>query len=177
MRVLPAIAVCAVVCLLPVKAAGEPYASEQFGFTAEFPAEVTVGDSQGSETDAKGNYIAKSTIIQSRVMGVWTAMVTVDAYTVARKIDAGATLTMMPKMFAAQLDATVTSNKPTKVGTYNARVFTFATHDQSTSGKGIVVVVPSAKPRTYQVLITHTSLASPENIADLEKFLASFQVK
>lgn len=177
MRALSAVAACALVCLLPTKAAGGTFASEQYGFTAEFPADVTVGDPQGSETDAKGNFIAKSVIIQARVMGVWTAMVTVDSYTVPRKIDAGSTLSMMPKMFAAQLDATITSSKAGKIGAYNARFFSYVTRDKNTSGKGIVVVVPAAKPRTYQVLTSHTGLASPENVTDLDKFVASFQVK
>lgn len=175
MRIPSAIAMCALVYLLPTGASGETYTSDQYGSTAEFPAEVTVGNPQGSETDAKGHYIAKSVTIQSRVMGVWTAMVTVDTYTAPRKIEANATLTMMPKMFAAQLDATITSSKPGMVGPYKARFFSYQTTDKSTSGKGIVIIVPTAKPRTYQVLTSHTSLASPENIADLEKFLKSFQ--
>jgi|WetSurMetagenome_2_1015567.scaffolds.fasta_scaffold452667_2 hypothetical protein len=175
MRIPAAIAACALIILLPAKANGETYTSEQYGFTAEFPAAVTVGDPQGSETDARGKAISKSVIIQSRVMGVWKAIVTVDTYTVARKIDTGSALLTMPKMFAAQLDATITSSKSGKVGPYRARFFTYASNDKSSSGKGIVIVVPSAKPRTFQVLTSHTSLASPENIADLEKFLASFQ--
>lgn len=175
MRILSAIAMCTLVCLLPTRASGETFTSDLYGFTAEFPAEVTVGSPQGSERDAKGNYIAKSVIIQSRVMGVWTAMVTVDTYTTPHKIEANSTLTMMPKMFTAQLDATITSSKPGMVGPYKARFFSFQANDKSTSGKGIMIVVPTAKPRTYQVLTSHTSLASPENIADLEKFLTSFQ--
>ena len=175
MRILPAIAMCALVCLLPTRAGGETFTSDLSGFTAEFPAEVTTGDPQGSETDGRGNYIAKSVIIQSRVMGVWTAMVTVDSYTAPRKIDANSALVMMPKMFAAQLDGTITSSKPGKVGPYKARFFSYVTNDKNTSGKGIMIVVPTAKPRTYQVLTSHTSLASPENIADLDKFLNSFQ--
>jgi hypothetical protein len=177
MRILSVIAACAFVCLLPTSASGETFTSDQYGFTAEFPADVSVGDPQNSETDAKGNTIAKSVIIQSRVLGVWTAMVTVDSYTVPRKIDAGNALAMMPKMFAAQLDATVTASKPGKVGPYKARFFSFQTLDKSTLGKGIIVVVPAAKPRTYQVLTTHTGLASAQNIAELDKFLASFQIK
>jgi hypothetical protein len=175
MRIPSALVVCALVALLPTKAAGETFTSEQYGFSAVFPAEVTAGDPQGSETDAKGNYISKSVIIQSRVMGVWTAMVTVDSYTVPRKIDAATALAAMPKMFAAQLDARITASKPGKVGVYKARFFSFVTNDKSSSGKGVMIVVPSAKPRTFQVLTSHTSLASPENIAELEKFLASFQ--
>lgn len=177
MRFLTAIVAVALIGLLPVKASGETFTSEQYGFSADFPGIVEVGQPQGAETDAKGNFISKSVIIQSRVMGVWTAMVTADLYTAPRKIDAGTTLTMMPKMFAAQLDAVISSNKPGKVGTYNARYFSFQTVDRATKGKGITVIVPSAKPRTYQVLVTYTGLASEENIAELDKFLASFQIK
>jgi hypothetical protein len=175
MRILSVLAVGAMAALLPMNAAGETFASDQYGFSAAFPAEVTVGDPQGSETDSKGNYISKSVVIQSRVMGVWTAMVTVDTYSVPRKIDAATALTTMPKMFAAQLDATITASKPGKVGAYKARFFSYVTNDKSTSGKGIVVIVPSAKPRTFQVLTSQSSLASPENIAELDKFLASFR--
>jgi hypothetical protein len=173
MRLAFALAACAVVALMPARA--DTYSSDLYGFSAAFPAEVTVGDPQTSETDAKGNPIAKSVIIQSRVMGVWTAMVTVDTYTVPRKIEAASALAMMPKMFAAQLDATVTASKPGKVGPYKARFFSYQTSDKNTSGSGIMIVVPTAKPRTFQVLTSHTGLASPENVADLEKFLASFQ--
>jgi len=175
MRILSVVAVAALVVLLPAKAGGETYASDLYGFSATFPAEVTVGSPQGSETDAKGNYISKSVIIQSRVTGVWTAMVTVETYSVPRKIDAGTALATMPRMFAAQLDATITASKPGKVGPYKARFFSYRTNDGNASGKGIMIVVPTAKPRTFQVLTSQTGLASPENIADLEKFLASFQ--
>jgi hypothetical protein len=175
MRILSAIAVCALVALLPVRAGGDAYASDQYGFTAAFPDEVTVGAPQTASTDARGNAVSKSVIIQSRVLGAWTAMVTVESYTVARHLDVGTTLTMMPKMFTAQLDATITANRAGTVGAYRARFFSFQTRD-GMSGKGIAVVVPSAKPRTYLVLTTHTGLASPENVADLEKFLASFQI-
>lgn len=175
MRILSAIAACALVVLLPTTASGETFSSDQYGFSAEFPAEVTVGDPQGSETDAKGNYVSKSVIIQSRVMGVWTAMVTVDTYTVPRKIDTNSALATMPKMFAAQLDATITSSKPGKVGPYKARFFSYQTNDKNSAGKGIMIVVPTAKPRTIQVLTSHTNLASEQNIADLEKFLSSFR--
>lgn len=175
MRIPSTIAVCAFVWLASAQAHAEVFTSVPYDFSAEFPGEVTVGEPQGSETDNKGKFIAQSVIIQSRVMGVWTAMVMVDSYTVSRKINAGTTLTMMPKMFAAQLDATVTSSKPGTVGPYKARFFSFRTNDKSTTGKGIVVVVPSAKPRTYQVLTSYTGLASAENIADLDKFLASFK--
>lgn len=177
MRLLTAIVASALFGLMASQAGAETFSSDAYGFSADFPGVVEVGQPQGAETDAKGNFISKSVIIQSRVMGVWTAMVTADLYTVPRKIDAGTTLTMMPKMFAAQLDAVITSNKPGKVGAYNARYFSFQTADQVTKGKGITVIVPSAKPRTYQVLVTYTGLASEENIAELEKFLASFQIK
>lgn len=173
MRFSTALAACVLIALVPARA--EPYASDLYGFSAVFPAEVTVGEPQASETDAKGKPVSKSVIIQSRVLGVWTAMVTVDSYTVPRKIDSGSALVMMPKMFAAQLDASITASKPGKVGPYKARFFSYQTNDKSTSGKGIMIVVPTAKPRTFQVLTSHTALASPENIADLEKFLASFQ--
>jgi hypothetical protein len=172
-----AIAVGVLVALLPLRAGAETYSSDVYGFSAVFPADVTIGDPQGSETDAKGHYISKSVIVQSRVMGIWTAMVTVDSYTVARKLDVNSALTLRPKMFAAQLDATITASKPGKVGPYKARFFSYQTNDKKSSGKGIEIVVPSEKPRTFEVLTSHTDLASPENIADLENFLDSFQPK
>lgn len=176
MRILSIMTVCAVIALLPMRANGDTYASDQYGFTAEFPAEATVGEPQGAETDARGNYISRSVIVQSRVLGVWTAMVTVETYTVARRIDVGTTLTMMPKMFAAQLDATITANRVGKVGPYRARFFSFQTRDHKTTGKGIAIVVPAAKPRTYLVLTTHSDLASEQNVAALDGFLNSFQL-
>jgi hypothetical protein len=177
MRILSAFTACACLCLVAAGASGQTYSSDQYGFTAEYPAEPAVGVSQGGETGAKGKFISNSVIIQARVLGVWTAMVTVESYTVPRKIDAGSTLAAMPKLFASQLDATLTSSKPGKVDGYKARFFTYQTRDKATMGNGIAIVVPSAKPRTYLVLTSRTSIASDQNVADLDKFIASFHLK
>lgn len=164
-------------CLLPGMASGEPFTSEQYGFTADFPAPPVVGKPQPSETNAHGKVIAKSVIIETRIMGVYTAMVTVDDYIVPTKIDASTTLLAMTRGFAAQLDARISSSRSGRVNGHRARFFNYRTNDHSSSGKGVIVIVQSKKPRTFMVLSMHTSLASDDNIAALDKFVASFHVK
>ena len=163
--------------LVFVPAQAGTYTSDQLGFSAEFPIDPEVGTPQASETDAKGKAIADSVIVQARVLGMWNAMVTVDSYIRPAKIDAATTLAAMPKLFVGQLDGTLTSSKAGKVDGKPARFFSYTTKDKSSSGKGIAIVVAGAKPRTYLVLTSATSMASAENNADLEKFLASFHVK
>ncbi len=177
MRIFAAIAACSCLFLLSAPAFGETFTSEEYGFTAEFPARPTVGPPQGSETDSKGNFISTSVMIKTQVLGVYTAMVTVDSYLVPLKIDPSSTLLAISRSFVAQLDATTTSSKPGRLDGYRARFFSYDTADHSASGKGIVVIVPAKKPRTYLVLTMHTSAASADEIAALDKFLDSFHVK
>jgi len=164
-------------CLLPGPASGEPFSSEQYGFTADFPATPAVGTPQPSETNAQGKVIAKSVIIETRIMGVYTAMVTVDDYLVPMKLSPSVTLSAMTQGFVAQLDARITSAKFGRVDGHRARFFNYRTNDRASSGKGVIVVVQSRKPRTFIVVSMHTSLASDDDIAALNKFIASFHVK
>ena len=168
---------CLLLSLLLAPASGETFTSDQYDFTAEFPAQPSVGTPQGSETDSKGNFISTSVMIQVQVQGIYTAMVTVDSYVVPLKIDSSSTLLAISRSFVAQLNATTTSSKPGKRDGRRARFFSYGTADHSMMGKGIVVVVPAKKPRTYLVLTMHTPLASEDEIAALDKFLDSFHVK
>ncbi len=167
-------AVLAFLVLIPA-AYGESFVSNKYGFSAEFPSQPSVGIPQGSETDASGKFVSQSVNIMAESQGVYTAMVTVDSYTVPVKIDASPTLTAMVRSFVAQLDAVATSSKPGKLEGRPARFFTYATADRSIAGSGIVVLVPSKKPRIYMIVTMHTPLASDGQIAALDKFLKSFQ--
>jgi hypothetical protein len=177
MRITVAILAGLCFCLLPGAANGETYSSDHLGFTAEFPAAPIVGDPQGAESDAKGRFISTSVIVKTQVMGVYTAMVTIDSYSVPMQIEPSSTLLAMSRSFAAQLDATITSTKAGKLDGNRARFFTYETRDHSSTGKGVVVVVQAKKPRTYMAVSMHTSLASDSDVAALESFIASFHVK
>lgn len=177
MRMLSMAVAFACLCVLSVSAGAQPFSSDQYGFSAEFPGEPAVGRPQSAETDAKGKVIANSVMVQSQVMGVYTAMVTVESYIVPTKIDIGTTLAAMPKLFVDQLDAVMTSSKPGKLDGHRARFFSYETRDHASSGKGIAVVIPGKLPRTYLVLTNYTSIASEENKAALDRFITSFHVK
>ena len=164
-------------CLLPNAAFGEVFTSDQYGFSADFPAPPAVGKPQGSETDAKGNFISTSVITKTQVNGIYTAMVTVESYVVPMKVEPSSTLLAMSRSFAAQLDATITSSKAGRLDGHRARFFSYEARDHSSSGKGVVVLVQAKKPRSYMVLSMHTSLASEGEIAALDKFIASFHVR
>jgi len=166
--------VIALAVLFPA-ADGESFISAKLGFSADFPSAPVVGEPQNSETDASGKYISTSVMIQDAVPGTYTAMVTVETYSVAMKIDAQSTLAAMVKGFAAQLDAKLTSNRSGKLEGKPARFFSYDTADHSTAGSGMVVLVPSKKPRIYLVVDMHTPTAAPEQLAALEAFLKSFQ--
>jgi len=165
----------ALACLIPAAAFGESFISTKYGFSAEFPKAPTVGEPRNAETDDAGKVISQSVMIQAAGPGAYTAMVTADMYTVPVKIDAAITLTAMVKGFAAQLDATLGSNKAGKFEDKPARFFSYDTADHSVAGNGMIVLVPSKKPRIYLVVNMHTPRATPEDAAALDKFLASFQ--
>jgi hypothetical protein len=158
-------------------ASGEPFVSNKYGFSVDFPMTPEVGTPQASETDDSGKPISNITIIKSEMGGVYTAMVTVEVYNRPTPIDVGSTMQAMVKGFVAQLDATLKSNKPGKLGDYRARYFSYATPDGSATGRGMVVIVPAKKPRTYIVVTMYTPSATPEDKAALEKFFASFQLE
>lgn len=169
--------VLAAICLTLAApaSAGEAYSSDELGFSAEFPATPDVGKPQGSETDAKGRYIAQSVIVKAEVVGIYTAMVTVDTYNVAVQVDSN-TMLAMSRSFAAQLDASITSSKPGKQDGHSARFFTYKTHNGA-EGKGVVVAVPGKKPRTYMAVTMATSLAADAEKLALDTFLVTFHVK
>jgi hypothetical protein len=174
MRVL---AVSGLILLFSSAAFGESFTSDRYGFSADFPDKPTIGEPRGSETDAKGNFISTTVIIQTGVQGFYTAMVTVDSYVVPTAIDTPSTLRAMVTSFVSELDGTATSSRPGKLDGYRARFFTYDTPNHTAAGKGIAVVVPGKKPRTYLVLTMRTPLATDDEIADLDKFIASFHVK
>jgi len=163
--------------LLPLTASGETYSSDRYGFSAAFPAEPVAGTPQGSETGAKGRFISNSVIFKTQVMGVYTAMVTVESYTVPMNIDTSARLQMMVQIFAADYGGRITSSKPGKLDDHRARFFSYEKPDHSSGGNGVVVVVQDKLPRAYMAVSMHTALASESDIAALDKFVASFHVK
>lgn len=156
-------------------ALAENFVSNKYGFSANFPTTAVVGEPQPSETDSAGKYISNMVTIKAEMPGTYTAMITVDMYTKPAKIDAGAARAMI-NVFAAQLDATVTSQKPGVVDGNKARFFSYETRDKTAAGSGIVVIVGSKKPRVYQVFTMHTPQASATDIAALDAFLKSFQL-
>jgi hypothetical protein len=177
MRSFLAVLAYSCICLLLVPAWADPFVSDQYHFTADFPAPPTVGTPQGSETDERGNFISTSVMIQTQVQGVYTAMVTVDNYVVPLKIDTPSLLLAMAHSFVDELNAKTTASKSGKLDGYRARFFSYDTPDHSKAGKGIVVIVPGKKPRTYLVVTMYTPLASQDEIAALDSFIASFHTK
>lgn len=168
-------ALFALIALAPAAAFGDSFVSTKYGFSAEFPAAPTVGQPQGAETDDAGKIISDSLMIQDNSPGIYTAMVTIDTYTVPVKIDASSTLQAMVKGFVAQLDAKLTSNKPGKVEGKPARFFSYDSADHSVAGNGMIVLVPSKKPRIYLVVGNYTPQAMASDKQALDKFLKSFQ--
>jgi hypothetical protein len=165
------------VCLMLASSAAlaDNFVSNKFGFSANFPGTVDVSEPQPSETDDSGKSISNMVTIKSQMPGTYTAMVTVDMYFKPAKIDASAARAMI-NVFAAQLDAKVTSSKPGVVDGYKARFFSYESRDKTAAGNGIVVIVGSKKPRVYQVFTMHTPQASAADIAALDAFLKSFQL-
>ncbi len=177
MRILSVLAAFACLSVISLAANGQPFSSDQYGFTAEFPADPVVGQPQAAETNAHGKVISHSVMIQTQVMGVYTAMVTVESYIVPTRINTGKRLAAMPRSFVSGLDAVLTSSKPGRLDGHRARFFTYKTRGHVSSGRGIAVVVPGRLPRTYLVLTNHTSLASDGEVAALDRFITSFQLK
>jgi len=169
-------ALFALMALAPA-AFGDAFISTKYGFSAEFPAAPSVGEPQGAETDNAGKFISHSVMIQDATQGVYTALVTIDSYDVAIKIDAAATLQAMAKGFVAQLDARMKSNKPGKLEGKPARFFSYDSADNSVAGSGMIVLVPSKKPRIYLVVGNFTPQATEADKAALDKFVKSFQLE
>ena len=168
-------AIVASLALFSAAAFGEGVVSIKYGFSAEFPMAPSFSEPQGAETDANGKTISNTVMIQDAMPGSYTAMVTVDSYIVPIKIDAPSTLQAMTKGFVAQLDARTTSSKPGQFDGKPARFFAYDTADHSVAGNGMIVLVPSKKPRIYLVITSHTPMASADQIAALDKFIKSFQ--
>jgi len=148
---------------------GENFVSNKLGFTADFPAPPVVGEPQdGSES--------VTVAVKAEVSGVYTAMVTVESYKQPARVGAS-DMQAMIKIFAAQLDATISDSKPGKIDGYKARFFTYKRSDGNATGRGIIVVVPAKRPRIYQVFSMYTPSASEDEIAALDRFLASFHLE
>lgn len=167
-------AVLAAGLLFVSAASAETFVSNKYGFTADFPVAPVVGAEQNSETNDAGKVISRSVEIKAESTGIYTALVTVDSYIVPTKVDVASTLRTMIKMFVVQLDARATESKPTKLDGFPARTFSYKTPDHATAGNGVAVIVPGKLPRIYFVVTMHTAMASPAEIATLDKFVASF---
>jgi hypothetical protein len=173
MRTVAAAVAALVLCMAASSA--ENYVSNTYGFSANFPGIVQAGVPQASEADAKGHAVSTIVTIKSESIGTYTAMVTVELYNKAVPVDASSARTMI-NVFAAQLDATVTSSKPVALEGAKGRSFTYQSRDKNAKGAGMVVIAGGKKPRVYQVFTMYTSSASADDIAALDAFLKSFQL-
>lgn len=169
--------VSVVLLLLPAAALGEPYSSDDLGFTADFPVAPTVGDPTGSEKDKDGNFISTSVTFLAREQGVYMAGVTVDSYVVPTNLDVAQSLINERDSFLKPLNASYTSSNSGTQDGNPALLFSYDTPDHSTAGSAIVAIVTAEKPRIYLAITMHTPNASAAQIADLDKFLKSFQIK
>ena len=168
-------AVLTALVMFSAAASAERYVSNTLGFSADFPGIVQAGEPQAPEPGAKHVPVSTITTVKSEAGGLYTAMVTVEMYNKATTMDATAVRTMIG-VFAAQLDATVTSSKPVTVSGHKARAFTYQSHDKKATGAGIVLIVAAKKPRVYQVFTMYTPSASAEDKAALDGFVKSFQL-
>ena len=167
-------AVLAAALLFVSSAGAEIFVSNKYGFSADFPVSPVVSPEQNSETNDAGKVISRSAEIKAESTGIYTALVTVDSYIVPTKVDAPSTLRTMVRMFVVQLDARATASKPGKVDGFPARFFSYETPDHQTAGDGVAVIVPGKLPRIYLVVTMHTPMASPDEVANLAKFIKSF---
>ncbi len=169
-------AVVAAGLLFASAACAETFVSNKYGFSADFPIPPVVGSEQNSETNDAGKVISRSVEIKAESTSIYTALVTVDSYIVPTRINAGSTLKTMVKMFVVQLDGRATASKPGKVDGFPARFFSYDTPDHKLAGDGVAVIVPGKLPRIYLVVTMHTPMASPDEVAALAKFVASFHL-
>jgi hypothetical protein len=103
--------------------------------------------------------------------------VTVDAYAVPAKLNVARTLKAMRDDFLRALNAKVISSDPGTRDGYKAIFFSYERSNGLAVGNGIAVIVPRKKPRTYFVVSMHTPNATAEQIAAVDRFLASFHIK
>ncbi|MDE2184165.1 MAG: hypothetical protein KGJ78_14190 [Alphaproteobacteria bacterium] len=175
MRVLAA--VLAFLVLFPVAAQGDTFVSNRFGFSADFPGTPAVGEPKPSETDSKGRTVADLVMIKSEVAGVYTAMVTVETYTVPTPIDVPSTLAAQSLGFVGGMEGVMSGVKSVKIDGFRARRFHYATPDKSAVGDGLVVIVTGRLPRIYLVLTMRTPQSSEEDAALLKAFINSFHLQ
>ena len=168
-------AVLTALVMVSVAASAEHYVSNALGFSADFPGIIQASESAAPEPGSKAAPVSNITTVKSAASGLYTAMVTVEVYNKPATVDATAVRTMI-SVFAAQLDATVTSSKPVTVSGRKGRAFTYRSRDGKATGAGMVLVVPAKKPRVYQVFTMYTPSASAEDKAALDGFVKSFQL-
>ncbi len=166
-----------VLLLLPAAALGETYTSEEFGFTADFPAAPAVGQPEGSEKDGNGNFISTSVSFTAAEQGVYAAIVSVESYSVPAKLDIDAALVIQRDSLVKGLNGSVSSSKPGKQDGHPALFFSYDTPDHSMVGDGVVAYVETEKPRSYIVVTMQTPETSATRIADLDRFLRTFHIK
>jgi hypothetical protein len=166
-----------VLLLLPAAALGETYTSEEFGFTADFPAAPVVGQPQGSEKDGNGNFISTSVSFTAAEQGVYAAIVSVESYSVPVKLDIDASLAVQRDSFVKGLNASVSSSAPGKQDGHPALFFSYDTPGHSMVGDGIVAYVETDKPRSYIVVTMETAATPVARTADLDRFLRTFHIK
>lgn len=172
-----AAAVSVVLLLLTAAALGEPYSSDDLGFTADFPVTPTVGAPTGSEKDKDGNFISTSVMFMALEQGAYAAGVTVDSYDVPRNLDVAQSLINERDAFLKPMSASYSSSNSGTQDGNPALFFSYDTPDHSAAGSAVVAVVTAAKPRIYLAITMHTPNASAAQIADLDKFLGSFHIK
>ncbi len=176
MQRLLAVVLFALALLVAAPAEADPYASNDYAFTSDFPNPPAVGTPAPSEKDAAGNVLSMSVMINGSQQGVYFAGVGVDTFTTPTVVDVAASLTMERDNYVKAFGASLLESHVATLDGQQAVFFTYEKTDHGAKGRGIIIVVPSKLPRVYVVAVAYAADAPQDELDMLNRFVDSFHL-
>ena len=168
-------AVLAALLLVPSLAAAAPYASNDYGFSADFLSDPEISAPRPSERDADGNVESDTVTYSAGQPGDYYSAVTVDTFLAPTPLDVAGSLADERDTFARSFGSVTSSRTDTFQGS-PAVFFTFANDDGTEAGRGMVVILNGPTPRIYLVTMVHKDSTPQATVDALNSFIDSFKL-
>lgn len=164
--------------LLVCAAAGAaPFASDELGFSADFPEAPAVQAPQDASHDADGNVLSRAVVVQAGRAHVYSAVVVVETFLKPHTLDIDKTLIAnRDGCLQGYEGMTITASDPVLQDGHRALRFRYAGPHGHGGGAGIVAVVEGETPRIYVLFGMRTPKADPETVAAMERWVESFHI-
>jgi len=163
--------------VLAAPSAAEPFSSDTYGFSADFPAAPVIHPEQDAVRDANGRVVSRTVLVQAGTPHVYSAVVVVETFEGPLPEPPDRILTESRDACLKGWSMTITDSAPETLDGHKALLFHYVHTSGHGGGAGIVAVTEGEKPRVYILFTMATPKADDATLAALERMVGSFHIR